>query len=178
MLNSAHQSNVVVQLIDEVLRLHGRLRSVFSGVAAETGLTPMESTVLSAVVEAHVPPTVPQIGRSLGHPRQVIQRGANALIEAGLIRTEPNPHHKRAPLLLPTDRGNALKDKESERALKAAEALLRAVDARKCKRLTEELHSLRGEIESYLRAKDASHDQQKQRRGTYRRAQANGVARR
>ena len=47
--------------------------------------------VLSAVAGALSPPTVPQIGRSLGHPRQVIQRIADALVARGLIGFEDNP---------------------------------------------------------------------------------------
>ena len=119
-------SNPLVRLTDEVVRLQGRFKSIFAGSNGVTGLPSMELTVLTAVVEAASAPTVPQIGRSLGRPRQVIQRATNALIEAGLIEALPNPHHKRAPLLLPTRRGKAVKRKADARALKAANAFLRA----------------------------------------------------
>src|SRR5882724_3839651 len=96
---SAVARHPLVHLIDEVIRLRGRLQSLFAGVGAASGLAPMESTVLTAVVESHTTPTVSQIGRSLGHPRQVIQRAANNLIAARLLETTPNPGHKRAALL-------------------------------------------------------------------------------
>ena len=64
----------LVLLIDAMARLHGRLREAFSSARAASALSDMEHTVLVAVVEAQRAPTVPQIGRSLGHPRQVIQR--------------------------------------------------------------------------------------------------------
>jgi len=148
-------SNPLVRLIDEVVRLQGRFKSIFAGSNGVTGLPAMELTVLTAVVEATSAPTVPQIGRSLGRPRQVIQRATNALIEAGLIEAVPNPHHKRAPLLLPTRRGKVVKRKADACALKAANAFLRRIDAARCSRLAEDLRELRGEIEAYLRAKQA-----------------------
>ena len=83
-------------------RLQGRLKGAFTDSRLSTGLGETEMTVLNAVAEAPSPPTVPQIGRALGHPRQVIQRAANALITAGLIATRDNPDHKRAVLLIPT----------------------------------------------------------------------------
>ena len=148
-------SNPLVRLTDEVVRLQGRFKSIFAGSNGVTGLPSMELTVLTAVVEAAAAPTVPQIGRSLGRPRQVIQRAANALIEAGLIAALPNPHHKRAPLLSPTRRGKAVKRKADSSALKAANAFLRRIDAARCSRLAEGLRELRGDIEAYLRAKQA-----------------------
>jgi DNA-binding MarR family transcriptional regulator len=145
----------MIRVIDEVVRLQGRFKSIFAGSNGITGLPSMELTVLTAVVEAASAPTVPQIGRSLGRPRQVIQRATNALIEAGLIEALPNPHHKRAPLLLATRRGKAVKRKADASALRAANAFLRRIDAARCSRLAEDLRELRGEIEAHLRAKRA-----------------------
>jgi DNA-binding MarR family transcriptional regulator len=148
-------SNPLVNLIDEVMRLQGRFKSIFAGSNSVTGLPAMDLTVLTAVVEAAGAPTVPQIGRSLGRPRQVIQRATNALIEARLIEAVPNPHHKRAPLLLPTRRGKAVKRKADASALRQADAFLRRIDAARCRRLAEGLRELRGEIEAYIRAQQA-----------------------
>ncbi len=152
MLNVPGPRNAVVALIDELLRAHGRLKTFFASVNAATGLSSMESTVLTAVIESTIAPTVPQIGRSLGHPRQVIQRAANALIAAGLIETAPNPYHKRAPLLLPTRQGRVLKRKADARAAELTGALLRSIDAAKWRRVAGDLRELRGEIEAYLRS--------------------------
>jgi|SRR6266851_3791089 len=144
-------SNPVVALIDEVVRINGRLKSIFASVRATTGLSAMELTVLTAVVESQVAPTVPQIGRSLGSPRQVIQRAANALISAKLLQTAPNPHHKRAPLLHATPRGQALKRKADASAAKAMRSLLGSIDTAKCRRVAGELRELRSAFEAFLR---------------------------
>src|SRR3546814_12463811 len=58
----------------EVARLRGRMRALYADTRSASGLAEMELTVLTAVVNAAAPPTVAQIGRSLGHPRQVVQR--------------------------------------------------------------------------------------------------------
>jgi DNA-binding MarR family transcriptional regulator len=141
----------MIRLADELIRLNARLRSVFAGVTATTGLAPMELTVLTAVTEARAAPTVAQIGRSIGHPRQVIQRAANALAAAGLIETAANPNHKRAPVLGATAAGRALKVRADALALMAADAALRELDPGQCERLADELHELRGRIEDHLR---------------------------
>jgi len=97
----------LVSLGDEVLRLHGRLLAVNSDRGAAEGLTGAQVLVLTAVINARQPPTVPQIGRSLGHARQSVQRIADALTSRGLVASKENPDHKRAPLLIPTEAGRA-----------------------------------------------------------------------
>jgi len=113
----------------------------------------METTVLLSVAESGSAPTVPQIGRSLGHPRQVIQRAANALIAAGLLETMPNPDHKRAALLSVTDDGLSLKNRTSARAIKVGNELLKVVDPARCETVAQELHELRSDIEAFLRSR-------------------------
>ena len=156
MLKKPHHSNPVAELIGEVLRVGGRLTSVFASVNAIAGLLPMETTVLAVVVESPVAPTVPQIGRSLGHSRQMIQRTVNTLMAAGLIEKAPNPHHKLAPLLLPTPEGRKVKQRVDARASEIMAALLRRTSAGKCRRLSGEMRELRHEIEAHLRQAGAS----------------------
>ncbi len=94
---------------------------------------------------------MPQIGRSLGHPRQVIQRAVNVLVDKGLIETAPNPDHKRAPLLIATPAGEQLKDQIDARAIEAADELMQVLDSTRCEHLTGELRRLRNDIEQFLR---------------------------
>jgi DNA-binding MarR family transcriptional regulator len=148
---TAAAAHPVIRMADELIRLNARLRSVFAGVTATTGLAPMELTVLTAVTEARAAPTVAQIGRGIGHPRQVIQRAANALVAAGLIETAANPSHRRAPVLHPTAAGRALKARADGLALEAADSAMRELGAARCERLAAELHELRARIEAHLR---------------------------
>ena len=155
-MNHPRQTHTMILMIDEVMRLSTRLQALFSGARGPTGLSSMEAMVLAAVVEATIPPTVPKIGRSLGHARQVVQRATNGLIEKGLISNEPNPDHKRAQLLQATAKGKAIKALADTHAISAADALLREIDTGKCKQLTNELRDLRHEIEGHLRAREAN----------------------
>lgn len=139
-------------LIDAVTRLHGRTRTAFAPARDGLGLNDMESTVLVAVVGAQRPPTVPQIGRSLGHPRQVIQRAANALVAAELISLADNPDHKRASLLLPTDAGRALQARADARADAIATALMATLDREGVREATRLINQIRSGIERHQRS--------------------------
>lgn len=142
----------LVGLVDETSRLTGRLKSVFADSRQSVGLNDSEIMVLNAVVEAGQAPTVAQIGRSLGHARQLVQRAANSLREAGLIETRDNPDHKRAPLLVPTDKGIALKRKADALAEDIAEDLMPALDENGVREATAALRDLRKQLEARLRA--------------------------
>lgn len=141
----------LVGLSDELIRLNGRLKSLFADARRNVGLGDSEMSVLNAVVEADHPPTVPQIGRSYGQPRQQVQRAANSLIEEGLIAAVPNPDHKRAVLLRPTDRGVALKRENDTRADALAAQLAQTVDVPTIKAATEALNTIRRQLETGLR---------------------------
>lgn len=151
MIDSRRHPNPLIALIDGTARLQGRLKGAFAEARHCTGLGEMEVTVLNAVAEAHSPPTVPQIGRALGHPRQVIQRAANALMAEGLIEPLQNPEHKRALLLVPTSKGAALKEEANHRADAIATQLLKGVDADKVKLATQLLEDVRHQLEAHIR---------------------------
>lgn len=140
-MSNAHSD--LVLLYDAVARLHGRLRESFAAARAGSGLSDMEHTVLAAVVEAGRAPTVPQIGRALGHPRQVIQRAANALQAAGLIAPAPNPDHKRAALLIATDQGRAVQAAANRKASRVADGLRRTIPAADVAEATRLLTAIR-----------------------------------
>ena len=141
----------LIGLVDEVGRMHGRMKSTFAPSRNGVGLGESESMVLNAVVEAERAPTVAQIGRSLGHPRQLIQRAANALRDAGLIEAVPNPDHKRAPLLRPTAAGTARKRKADAIADGIAEELGLDLDLPAVREATRALRTIRRQMEARLR---------------------------
>ena len=93
------------QIIGLTYRLHGRLRSVFSGPHADTGLVLLEAMVLATIDAENAPPTVSQIARELGYQRQSVQRAMNKLIELELVERQPNSNHKSAPVFVLTAAG-------------------------------------------------------------------------
>lgn len=92
----------VAELVDEILRLHGRVLSV--NKASSLGSS-AQAIVLAAIVVAPQPPTVARIARSLGHARQGIQRIADVMAQQGLLVFADNPHHKTSKLLIATEQG-------------------------------------------------------------------------
>lgn len=150
--------NPLVGLVDEVARLNGRLKSTFAASRRSIGLGESEIMVLNAVVEAERPPTVAQIGRSLGHPRQLIQRAANSLVADGMIETTSNPDHKRAVLLVPTEAGTALKRRADATADATAADLSAHVDMEAVREATRALRAVRRHLETRLRADKGQDD--------------------
>ena len=141
-------------LFDEVVRLKSRLGNLFAEAGAALELTALEAMVLTAVMEAQRPPTVPQIGRSLGHHRQAVQRAARALCKAGILGTVANPDHKKAHLLRPTEAGIALYEEVRAKADASTRAVMERLDSAECRQLAAALRHLRGEIEDYLRSRN------------------------
>jgi DNA-binding MarR family transcriptional regulator len=83
---------------------------VLGDALAEIGLSLPERAILE-VLNAAGESTVPQIGRSLLLPRQVVQRLADAVHDRGLIEYVPNPAHRRSRLLRLSETGRQLFDR-------------------------------------------------------------------
>ncbi|MFE9649459.1 MarR family winged helix-turn-helix transcriptional regulator [Streptomyces sp. NPDC006365] len=88
-----------------VFRLNGQFLSVADELARPAGLTAAWWQVLGAVLTEPLP--VSGIARAMGITRQSVQRIADLLVERGLAEYAPNPAHRRAKLLTPTDGGRA-----------------------------------------------------------------------
>ncbi|GKQ35850.1 MarR family winged helix-turn-helix transcriptional regulator [Streptomyces sp. A012304] len=88
-----------------VFRLNGQFLAVAEELARPAGLTAAWWQVLGAVLREPLP--VAGIARAMGITRQSVQRIADLLVEKGLAEYRPNPAHRRAKLLAPTERGRA-----------------------------------------------------------------------
>ncbi|MFJ4842146.1 MarR family winged helix-turn-helix transcriptional regulator [Streptomyces sp. NPDC088746] len=86
-----------------VFRLNGRFLSVAEELAGPAGLTAARWQVLGAVLAEPLP--VSGIARAMGITRQSVQRIADLLVVRGLAEYVPNPAHRRAKLLRPTEEG-------------------------------------------------------------------------
>ena len=95
----------VTGLILEVFRLNGRLLAAGDRLVAPLGLSSARWQVLGAVAMAPHPGPVPHLARAMGLSRQNVRRIADDLAAAGLLRFARNPHHRRAKLVLLTERG-------------------------------------------------------------------------
>ncbi|MEV0638478.1 MarR family transcriptional regulator [Streptomyces sp. NPDC050619] len=88
-----------------VFRLNGQFLAVSEELARPAGLTAAWWQVLGAVLGE--PLSVAGIARAMGITRQSVQRVADLLVERGLAEYRPNPAHRRAKLLAPTEEGRA-----------------------------------------------------------------------
>lgn len=88
-----------------VFRLNGQFLGVAEELARPAGLTAAWWQVLGAVLPEPLP--VAGIARAMGITRQSVQRIADLLVGKGLAEYVPNPAHRRAKLLRPTDGGRA-----------------------------------------------------------------------
>lgn len=108
-----------------VFRLNGRFLSVAEELAGPAGLTAARWQVLGAVLTEPLP--VSGIARAMGITRQSVQRIADLLVDGGLAEYVPNPAHRRAKLLRPTEEGRTAVSRitpaHAEFAARLAEAL-------------------------------------------------------
>ncbi|KUF13343.1 MarR family winged helix-turn-helix transcriptional regulator [Streptomyces silvensis] len=135
-----------------VFRLNGQFLSVSEELAAPAGLTAAWWQVLGAVLREPLP--VAGIARAMGITRQSVQRVADLLVRRGLAEYAPNPAHRRAKLLRPTEAGRAavarIEPGHAEVAARLREALGAeefARTARVLERLSEALTEL-GPVDS------------------------------
>lgn len=98
-------ATALTDLIPDLFRLNSRILTAGDRLVAGLGLTSARWQILGAIVEADRPQPVAWLARDLGANRQNVQRIVNDLHKEGLVAFEPNPHHRRAQLVVLTDKG-------------------------------------------------------------------------
>lgn len=92
-------------LILDLFRLNSLLVTAGDRLVAGLGLTSARWQILGAVAAAERPEPVAWLARNMGANRQNVQRIINDLHEQELVAFETNPHHRRAQLVVLTDKG-------------------------------------------------------------------------
>lgn len=95
--------DALTDLVLATFQLNGRFLEAAETMARPVGLTAAWWQVLGAVLAQ--PATVSTIAREMGLARQGVQRIADVLVEQHFAEYLPNPAHRRASLLQPTDAG-------------------------------------------------------------------------
>ncbi|THV43094.1 MarR family winged helix-turn-helix transcriptional regulator [Glycomyces buryatensis] len=124
-----------------VFKLNGQFLDIAEGLARPVGLTAAHWQVLGAVLKDPLP--VAGIARQMGITRQAVQRIADILADNGMVEYLPNPAHRRAKLVAPTERG-----RETVQRIEPAHA---AFADRMCEALGDDLAS-----EIHLRLRELS----------------------
>jgi len=97
--------DAVTNLILDLFRLNNLLLTAGDRLVSELGLTSARWEILGAIAQAERPQPVAWLARDMGANRQNVQRIINDLEKAALVAFEPNPHHRRAQLVILTDKG-------------------------------------------------------------------------
>jgi len=95
----------LTNLVLELFRLNNRLLAAGDRLIADIGLTSARWKVLGTISAAERPQPVAWLARDMGGNRQNVQRIVNDLVNEGLVEFRPNPHHRKALLVVLTDAG-------------------------------------------------------------------------
>src|SRR5271169_3224534 len=89
----------------DLFRLTNRMLASGDRLVADLGLTSARWQVLGSIMAVERPQPVAWLARDMGANRQNIQRIVNDLATEGLVAFQINPHHRRAQLVVLTDKG-------------------------------------------------------------------------
>ncbi len=97
--------DALTDLMLDLFRAMSLLLTAGDRLVAPLGLTSARWQILGAIVSTERPQPVSWLARDLGANRQNVQRIINDLHKDGLVAFETNPHHRRAQLVVLTDKG-------------------------------------------------------------------------
>ena len=97
-------------LILDLFRANSLLLTAGDRLVTSLGLTSARWQILGAIADAERPEPVAWLARNLGANRQNVQRIVNDLERDGLVVFEVNPHHRRAQLVVLTEKGRQVYD--------------------------------------------------------------------
>jgi DNA-binding MarR family transcriptional regulator len=97
-------------LILDLFRANSQLLTAGDRLVTSLGLTSARWQILGAIADAERPEPVAWLARNLGANRQNVQRIVNDLERDGLVVFEVNPHHRRAQLVVLTEKGRQIYD--------------------------------------------------------------------
>lgn len=133
-------------------KLNGQFLALAEELARPARLTAAWWQVLGAVLGE--PLTVAGVAREMGITRQSVQRIADILAERGLAEYLPNPAHRRAKLLAPTDEGRAAIARIGPAHADAAGRLVKALGEQPLADAVAALQSLSAALEEAFPARD------------------------
>jgi DNA-binding MarR family transcriptional regulator len=103
--NRTPAGETLTNVMLDLFRLSSLLLTAGDRLVARLGLTSARWQILGAIAYAERPQPVAWLARDLGANRQNVQRIVNDLHKEGLVVFEVNPHHRRAQLVMLTEKG-------------------------------------------------------------------------
>jgi DNA-binding MarR family transcriptional regulator len=121
--DKSHSAETLTDLVLTLFRANNAMLVWGDRLVQPFGLTSARWQIMGAIAYADRPQPVAWLARDLGANRQNVQRIANDLEKEGLIAFEPNPHHKRAQLVVLTASGKHAYERAVEVWYSAADEL-------------------------------------------------------
>jgi DNA-binding MarR family transcriptional regulator len=149
---TARLREAVTELILEVFRLNGRLLAAGDALVGDIGLSSARWQVLGAAALSPVPLPVAHLARNMGLARQSVQRLVDDMMVDGLVHYSTNPHHRRAKLVLLTDRGEMAYRAAMDKQALWADELAAGLSLEAIVSATSILRRIRGRIDSDVSA--------------------------
>lgn len=134
-------------LVIEVFRLNGDLLAAGDALVGDLGLTSARWQVLGAIALSPVPLPVAHIARNMGLTRQAVQRLVDEMRADDLVRLEPNPHHRRAMLVVLTEAGESAYRAASTRQERWADTLASGLPAESFEAASELLREMQRRLD-------------------------------
>ena len=134
------------ELFDETVTLYLRLTALAATLYRRGELSGPRRTLMRALARSG-PRTVAHLARARAQSRQRLQPLVNALIDEGLLETQPNPLHKQSPLVVLTAHGQKVARKIGENEGRLREQLQLASSRRRVVQAVEVLRDVRQALE-------------------------------
>lgn len=144
-------------LVLNIFRLNGDLLAAGDTLVGDLGLTSARWQVLGAIALSPVPLPVAHIARNMGLTRQAVQRLVDDMRPDGLVRLEPNPHHRRAMLVVMTEAGAAAYRAASARQERWADTLASGLPAESFEAASELLREMQRRLDGPHAPTPAAH---------------------
>ncbi|MCB1549239.1 MAG: winged helix-turn-helix transcriptional regulator [Hyphomicrobiaceae bacterium] len=139
--------DALTRLMLDLFRLNSLALTAGDRLVAPLGLTSARWQVLGAIVATERPQPVAWLARDLGANRQNVQRIINDLEREGLVTFAPNPHHKRAQLVVLSDKGNRTFKSAMNLQAPWVNALADGVTVKELETVHRVILALRGKLE-------------------------------
>lgn len=140
--------DALTNLMLDLFRLNSLVLTAGDRLVAPLSLTSARWQILGAIVGAERTQPVAWIARDLGANRQNVQRIVNDLHKDGLVVFEPNPHHRRAQLVVLTDKGRQAFDAAMELQTPWVNRLSEGLTAKELETVHRAITSLRKKLEA------------------------------
>jgi len=133
-------------VVEEAIALYHRIRWVSEQVYGEEGRSTARRGILRGLVR-YGAQSVPALARARSVTRQHVQEVVDALLEHDLVTLEPNPAHKRSPLVKATSAGEVLVKEMDDIDTRVLSTVSDVVSARDMELTVRTLRTLRNAFE-------------------------------